>query len=134
MKKIVFVLCLLMLLVSGIYAQTAIEPETPDTTFIVDLGTFTGIVALISTIVTQILKIIPAIKESKAAKIGVSVAIGVIVCMLSWILQLTPLLTGVPWWESALYGIAAGLSGCGFYDVVKAIGSLFGRNKAVMLE
>jgi len=24
-----------------------------------------------------------------------------------------------------IYGLAAGLSGCGFYDVIKAIGALF---------
>jgi hypothetical protein len=45
--------------------------------------------------------------------------------MVSWALQLTPLLDGYVWWQVLIYGVAAGLSGCGFYDVVKAIGALF---------
>ena len=48
-----------------------------------------------------------------------------VVCIIAWLLQLTPLLTGYIWWQVLIYGLAAGLSGCGFYDVIKAIGALF---------
>lgn len=52
-------------------------------------------------------------------------AVGMVVCVLAWALQLTPLLEGYQWWGTLIYGLAAGLSGCGFYDVVKAIAALF---------
>ena len=77
-----------------VFAQEAVTSEPSTAGFVIDLGTFTGIVALISAIVTQILKVIPAISESKFAKIGVSVAVGMVVCVLAWALQLTPLLEG----------------------------------------
>jgi hypothetical protein len=57
-----------------VFAQGAVTSEPSTAGFVIDLGTFTGIVALISAIVTQILKVIPAISGSKLAKIGVSVA------------------------------------------------------------
>ena len=98
------------------YAQGIVTD--PTASFMIDLGTFTGIVALTSSLVTQIAKRIPAISLHKLAKIGVSVAVGVIVCMVSWALQLTPLLDGYVWWQVLIYGVAVGLSGCGFYDVV----------------
>lgn len=48
-----------------------------------------------------------------------------LVCILAWVLQVSPLLVGSEWWEALLYGVAVGLSAAGFYDLVKAIGSLF---------
>lgn len=124
MKKILFyIMCMVTLVTGNIYAQGIVTD--PTTSFVIDLGTFTGIVALTSSLVTQIAKRIPAISLHKPAKIGVSVAVGVIVCMVSWALQLTPLLDGYVWWQVLIYGVAVGLSGCGFYDVVKAIGALF---------
>ena len=72
-------------------------------------------------IATQILKVIPAIKENKLAKIGISVAVGIIVCMVCWVLQVSPILISMKWWVALLYGLAAGLSACGFYDIIKAI-------------
>lgn len=124
MKKVIFlVLCLVVLVTGNIYAQeVATEPTT---SFVIDLGSFTGIVAIVSALVTQIIKLIPAVASSKLAKIGVSIGVGIIICMLSWLLHLTPLLDGYLWWHILIYGAATGLSGCGFYDVIKALGSLF---------
>ncbi len=48
-----------------------------------------------------------------------------LVCILAWLLKVSPLLIGSEWWEALLYGVAVGLSSAGFYDLVKAIGSLF---------
>ena len=124
MKRIIlfFSLCLIAL---ASFAQTVLPAAEPETSFLIDLGSFTGIVALVSTLVTQILKVVPAISASKLAKIGISCGVGMVVCIIAWLLQLTPLLTGYAWWQVLVYGLAAGLSGCGFYDVIKAIGALF---------
>ncbi len=92
---------------------------------LVDVGTFTGLVALTSMIVTQVMKVIPAIDGNRLAKIGISALAGIAVCMAVWALQASPLLDGLVWWQALLYGLAAGLSGCGFYDVIKAIAGLF---------
>lgn len=123
MKKIVLVMSMLLLFVCGAFAQTEVSNE--GTQIILDLSTFTGIVAVISSVVTQIFKLIPAIDGSKIAKIGISVAVGIVVCMLSWLLKVSEPLAGLIWWQTLIYGVAAGLSGCGFYDLVKVVWELF---------
>ena len=123
MKKIVLVMSMLMLFVCGVFAQTEISNE--GTQIILDLSTFGGIVAVISSVVTQIFKLIPAIDGSKIAKIGISVGVGIIVCMLAWVLKISEPLAGLIWWQTLIYGVAAGLSGCGFYDLVKVVWELF---------
>ena len=119
MKKIVLVMSMLMLFVCGVFAQTEVSNE--GTQIILDLSTFGGIVAVISSVVTQIFKLIPAIDGSKIAKIGISVAVGIAVCMLAWVLKISEPLAGLIWWQTLIYGVAAGLSGCGFYDLVKVV-------------
>ena len=122
MKKIVLVMSMLLLFVCGVFAQTEVSNE--GTQIILDLSTFTGIVTVISSVVTQIFKLIPAIDGSKIAKIGISVAVGIVVCMLAWVLKISEPLAGLIWWQTLIYGVAAGLSGCGFYDLVKVIWEL----------
>lgn len=122
MKKIVLVMSMLMLFVCGVFAQTEVSNE--GTQIILDLSTFTGIVTVISPVVTQIFKLIPAIDGSKIAKIGISVAVGIVVCMLAWVLKISEPLAGLIWWQTLIYGVAAGLSGCGFYDLVKVVWEL----------
>lgn len=123
MKKIVFVMSMLLLFVCGVFAQTEVSNE--GTQIILDLSTFGGIVAVISSVVTQIFKLIPTIDGSKIAKIGISVAVGIVVCMLAWLLKVSEPLAGLIWWQTLIYGVAAGLSGCGFYDLVKVVWELF---------
>lgn len=123
MKKIVLAMSMLLLFVCGAFAQTEVSNE--GTQIILDLSTFTGIVTVISSVVTQIFKLIPAIDGSKIAKIGISVGVGIIVCMLAWVLKISEPLAGLIWWQTLIYGVAAGLSGCGFYDLVKVVWELF---------
>lgn len=123
MKKIVLVMSMLLFFVCGVFAQTEISNE--GTQIILDLSTFGGIVAVISSVVTQIFKLIPSIDGSKIAKIGISVGVGIIVCMLAWVLKISEPLAGLIWWQTLIYGVAAGLSGCGFYDLVKVVWELF---------
>lgn len=132
MKRIIFIIASILMLIAGATTLLAQTGEIPaeGTGFVIDLTTFTGIVALISAIVTQLLKLIPSIKGSKLAKIGISAGVGILVCFAAWGLKISPLLTGSLWWQVLLYGLAAGLSGCGFYDVIKAIADLFKKDKA----
>lgn len=132
MKKIVLVMSMLMLFVCGAFAQTEVSNE--GTQIILDLSTFTGIVAVISSVVTQIFKLIPAIDGSKIAKIGISVAVGIVVCMLAWVLKISEPLAGLIWWQTLIYGVAAGLSGCGFYDLVKVVWELFKPKDVIHLD
>lgn len=120
MKKFIFMFMALLTLVIPALAAEDIG-IAPASEVVIDVGSFTGIVALVSMIATQILKVIPAIKENKLAKIGISVAVGIIVCMVCWILQVSPILISMEWWVALLCGLAAGLSACGFYDIIKAI-------------
>ena len=122
MKKIVLVMSLLMLCVWSVCASRV---SNEGTQIILDLSTFGGIVAVISSVVTQIFKLVPSIDGSKIAKIGISVAVGIVVCMLAWVLKISEPLAGLIWWQTLIYGVAAGLSGCGFYDLVKVVWELF---------
>lgn len=115
---------LMLIAVLGVFAQDG----TTATSTAIDLGTFAGITALVSAIVTQILKVIPAIADSKIAKIGISAGVGAILCIVCWLLGVSEPLSGLVWWQALIYGIAAGLSGCGFYDLIKAIGGLFKKD------
>ena len=123
MKKVMLVMSMLLLFVCSAFAQAEVSNE--GTQIILDLSTFTGIVTVISSVVTQIFKLIPAIDGSKIAKIGISVAVGIVVCMLAWVLKISEPLAGLIWWQTLVYGVAAGLSGCGFYDLVKVVWELF---------
>ena len=96
---------------------------------VIDLGTFAGITAVVSALVTQILKLIPAVAGNKLAKIGLSAGVGIAVCMAAWLLHISAPLDGLSWWQALLYGLASGLSGCGFYDFVKAVAGLFKKNE-----
>lgn len=121
MKKFIFMFMALLTLAIPALAADEDIGIAPASEVVIDVGSFTGIVALVSMIATQILKVIPAIKENKLAKIGISVAVGIIVCMVCWVLQVSPILISMEWWVALLYGLAAGLSACGFYDIIKAI-------------
>ena len=96
---------------------------------VIDLGTFAGITAVVSALVTQLLKLVPSINDSRLAKIGLSAGMGIVVCMAAWMLHVSVPLDGLSWWQALLYGLASGLSGCGFYDLVKAVAGLFKKNE-----
>lgn len=129
MKKFFYIVATAMLLLLGCTSAIAQTAElTEEAGFVIDLTTFTGIVALISALVTQIMKLIPTVKHYKLIKIAISVAVGIVICFIAWALKISPLLTDSAWWQVLIYGIAGGLSGCGFYDVIKALADLFKKN------
>lgn len=122
MKRMSVLAVMLMAAVVMVFGQDGGEATSG---IVIDLGTFAGITALVSALVTQILKLIPKVKENKLAKIGISAGVGLVVCVVAWLLQIAAPLEGLPWWQVLLYGLASGLSGCGFYDLVKAVAALF---------
>lgn len=121
MKRLLFLFAML-LTPFALMAQEVIPSEGVIT---IDLTTFTGIMAFVTMSATQLAKVVPYIDTHKWAKVLSAVVIGMLVCILAWLLKVSPLLIGSEWWEALLYGVAVGLSSAGFYDLVKAIGSLF---------
>ena len=122
-KRLSVLAVMLMAAVVMVFAQDGGGEATSG--IVIDLGTFAGITAVVSALVTQILKLIPKVQENKLAKIGISAGVGLVVCVVAWLLQIAAPLEGLPWWQTLLYGLASGLSGCGFYDLVKAVAALF---------
>lgn len=121
MKRLLF-LFVMLLTPFALMAQEIIPSEGVIT---IDLTTFTGIMAFVTMSATQLAKVVPYIDTHKWAKILSAIVIGMLTCILAWFLQVSPLLVGSEWWEALLYGVAVGFSSAGFYDMVKALGSLF---------
>lgn len=123
LKKLIIMLNMLLMFVVGIAAQTAIglNEEVVEPGLVTDFASFTGIMALISLVVTQLSKLIPSIKEKKWAKPLVSIAVGILSCLFGWILQISPVLEGLIWYMVILYGVFAGLSACGLYSILKPL-------------
>lgn len=91
----------------------------------IDVSTFTGIVALVSMIVTQISKVWKKVDESSLIKRVISAVVGIAVFMICWALQVAPLFEGMVWWWALIYGALAGLSASGFYALIKDIWKYF---------
>lgn len=123
LKKLIIMLNMLLMFIVGIAAQTAIglSEEVVEPGLVTDFASFTGIMALISLVVTQLSKLIPSIKEKKWAKPLVSIAVGILSCLFGWILQISPVLEGLIWYMVILYGVFAGLSACGLYSILKPL-------------
>lgn len=125
MKKFVgFLFIALFAFILPVFSQV-IPSEVVEDQFVLNLGTFAGIVGVISMLVTQVTKIVPVINSKRLYKILVSVLAGIIICLVAWILKISQPLLGLSFIQVVLYGLSAGLSGCGFYDIIKAIGDSF---------
>lgn len=123
LKKLIIMLNMLLMFTVGIAAQTAmgLSGEVVEPGLVTDFASFTGIMALISLVVTQLSKLIPSIEEKKWAKPLVSIAVGILSCLFGWILQISPVLEGLIWYMVILYGVFAGLSACGLYSILKPL-------------
>lgn len=122
MKKMMLMMGLL-LVSCALIAQEVLPKETAET--VIDVTTFGGMMAVVTAIVTQFTKLIPYINEHKWAKVLTSLGVGVAATMACWGLQVSDYLTGLIWWQALVAGVAVGLSSCGFYDVIKALWSIF---------
>lgn len=123
LKKLIIMLNMLLMFTVGIAAQTAmgLSEEAIEPGLVTDFASFTGIMTLISLVVTQLSKLIPSIEERKWAKPLVSIAVGILSCLFGWILQISPVLEGLIWYRVILYGVFAGLSACGLYSILKPL-------------
>lgn len=123
LKKLIIMLNMFLMFTVGITAQTAIglSEEVVEPGLVTDFASFTGIMALISLVVTQLSKLIPGISEKKWAKPLVSIVVGILSCLFGWILQISPVLEGLIWYMVILYGVFAGLSACGLYSILKPL-------------
>ena len=129
MKRFLLLFYLILTLsMSGIfcvYAQSDAPPEE-GTVPAIDLTTFTGIVAAVSLVVTQLAKILPVVYEKNCLKILLSIGIAVAASLLAWHFGWAAFLQGLAWWMAVFYGVGAGLTASGAYDLIK---SLFTANK-----
>ena len=123
LKKLIIMLNMLLMFTVGIAAQTAmsLSEEVVEPGLVTDFASFTGIMTLVSLVVTQLSKLIPGISEKKWAKPLVSIAVGILSCLFGWILQISPVLEGLIWYMVILYGVFAGLSACGLYNILKPL-------------
>ena len=122
LKKLIIMLNMLLMFTVGIAAQTAMGlSEVVEPGLVTDFASFTGIMTLISLVVTQLSKLIPSIEERKWAKPLVSIVVGILSCLFGWILQISPVLEGLIWYMVILYGVFAGLSACGLYSILKPL-------------
>lgn len=123
LKKLIIMWNMLLMFTVGIAAQTAmgLSEEVVEPGLVTDFASFTGIMTLVSLVVTQLSKLIPGISEKKWAKPLVSIAVGILSCLFGWILQISPVLEGLIWYMVILYGVFAGLSACGLYSILKPL-------------
>lgn len=123
LKKLIIMLNMLLMFTVGIAAQTAmgLSEEVVEPGLVTDFASFTGIMTLVSLVVTQLSKLIPSIEEKKWAKPLVSIAVGILSCLFGWILQISPVLEGLIWYMVILYGVFTGLSACGLYSILKPL-------------
>jgi hypothetical protein len=121
MKRFLFLTLLILSfpLASATYVYAQESPPA-DVDFAVDLTTFTGIVAFVSLAVTQLAKIIPAVSQKNLLKILVSVGVAIVATLLAWHFSWAQFLQGLSWWMAVFYGVGAGLTAAGAYDLIKA--------------
>ena len=103
---------------AGAYAQG--ENANSGSSFVFDFGSFTGLAGIVTTIVTQLVKMITALQKA-GWKIATAIIVGVAVTYIGYFFNLTPFLLGASILQVLIYGVAAGLAGCGFYDIIKVI-------------
>lgn len=121
MKKMMLMMGLLLM--SGALMAQEVTPSVGDVT--VNVNTFTGMMALVTVIVTAFATQIDFISKHKWAKVLSAVVIGIAATMACWGLQVSDYLAGLVWWQALIAGVAVGISAAGFYDIVKAIWSVF---------
>lgn len=123
--KIFMASIIMMLFALPIMAQDVGAAESVT----IDVASFGGIVALTSLIVTQFSKVIPVVSNNKWLKILISAVVGILVCMVLWLLKVNTPMVDMEWWQALLYGLAAGLSGSGLYDLIKAVVNIFSKKE-----
>lgn len=122
MKKIILLLFSL-LVPFALMAQETAPAEAGDV--VVNVNTFNGMMALVTVVVTALVTKIDFVANHKWAKVLSAIVVGIAATMACWVLQVSDYLSGLVWWQALVSGAAVGLSSCGFYDVIKALWTIF---------
>ena len=101
--------------------------ETGDITF--NFNTYDGIILAVTMIMTQVSKVWSVVNNNKWVKAAMSVAIGIILGMISWALQISDFMAGSVWYMALVKGALCGLGAAGLYPIVAAIFSLLFSKK-----
>lgn len=122
MKRILILLSMLLMLSLSIsvYAQEVLPEANELSQIVINLSTFTGIVAFVSLVVTQLAKFISVIDSKAIWKVLTSVAVGCFCTFISWRFNLADFLNNLTWWQMLIQGIFAGLTASGAYDLIKS--------------
>lgn len=96
---------------------------------VLDFGTYAGLSVVIGTVVTQLAKFIPYVKEHNWLKILVSIIVGIIVAVIVKAMGLESPVTSLNWIMAVFAGALTGLASSGLYDLAKAIGNLFKKEE-----
>lgn len=126
MKKYLLFL-FVMLFPVMVFAAEGDVVETGDITF--NFNTYDGIILAVTMIMTQVSKVWSVVNDNKWVKAAMSVAIGIILGMISWALQISDFMAGSVWYMALAKGALCGLGAAGLYPIVAAIFGLLFRKK-----
>lgn len=125
MKKFLIIVCALILIVTGVYAQAVVE-SGPD--YSSAFTTFAGLVAIIPFVVEGMKKIFKSLSPIVIQII--SWGTGITVTMFGWAFHLG-FLIDLEWWQALLYGLGVSLAANGIFDtgLIEWIVALFTKKK-----
>lgn len=127
MKKYLLFLFAMLFPVMAFAAEGDVV-ETGDITF--NFNTYDGIILAVTMIMTQVSKVWSVVNNNKWVKAAMSVAIGIILGMISWALQISDFMLGSTWYMALAKGALCGLGAAGLYPIVAAIfGLLFSKKE-----
>lgn len=124
MKKMIIIGALTLFSLCAMAQEATVPAETTGGVMI-DVTTFGGMMALVTMLVTELCKVVAYIDRHKWAKVLCSVVVGIAATMACWGLQVSDFLAGLVWWQALIAGVAVGISAAGFFDLVKAVWSIF---------
>ena len=126
MKKYLLFLFAMLFPVMAFAAEGDVV-ETGDITF--NFNTYDGIILAVTMIMTQVSKVWSVVNNNKWVKAAMSVAIGIVLGMISWALQISDFMAGSVWYMALVKGALCGLGAAGLYPIVSAIFSLLFSKK-----
>ena len=89
MKKLVF---MVMGVILGVWLFGGEVEGWRGWEFVMNVGSFRGIVSLVWWLVSEIVKVMGGMKEKKVGKIGICGLVGIVVCVIGWGLEVRGLL------------------------------------------
>ena len=126
MKKYLLFLFAMLFPVMAFAAEGNVA-GTGDITF--NFNTYDGIILAVTMIMTQVSKVWSVVNNNKWVKAAMSIAIGIVLGMISWALHISDFMAGSAWYMALVKGALCGLGAAGLYPIVAAIFSLLFSKK-----